>query len=234
MASNIEHDSDSSEDEDDLPLSRFIDRHRDDGSDHDSHESPSDSEDDEPLSVLIQNQWVSGSGLHKRTKQDFTGPVPGAVKLFDASATELDFFAEFFPVELLNLIVDQTNLYAQQKIAIKPNASWYGVTIQEMKAWLGIRLYMSVVELPRYDMYWSEDWLFGKLFIPNVMKRDRFDSILRYFHVNDNTKMIPKNQEGHDKLFLVRPVYDKVNNLCLEAFNPHQNVSIDEAMVAYS
>ncbi len=65
------------------------------------------------------------------------------------------------------------------------------------------------------------------------MKRDRFDKLSQYFHVADVSGNPPRGQPGHDKLAHVRPVLEAVRQRCLINYNPHQNVSIDEAMVAF-
>ena len=98
---------------------------------------------------------------------------------------------------------------------------------------ISVRVYMSILELPQIAMYWSTDALFGNLNIRRVMKRDRFDKIYQYLHLNDNTRNLPRGQPNHDKLFLVRPVLDAVLDMCLRNYNPHQNTSIDEAMVKF-
>ncbi|XP_053392141.1 piggyBac transposable element-derived protein 3-like [Mercenaria mercenaria] len=134
---------------------------------------------------------------------------------------------------LIELLVKQTNLYASQKQSRKSDPSWRQVTFVEMKAWLGIRVYMSIIQLPQTQMYWSTDKTFGNLSIRKVMKRDRFMKILQYFHVNDRSKMQPRGHPTYDKLFLVRPILDEVRKLCLQNYNAHQNVSVDEAMVKF-
>ena len=65
------------------------------------------------------------------------------------------------------------------------------------------------------------------------MKRNRFDKISQYLHVADNTTNPPRGQPGHDKLAHVRPILDDVREKCRTLYRPHQNVSIDEAMVAF-
>lgn len=88
-------------------------------------------------------------------------------------------------------------------------------------------------QLPQLPMYWSSDKLFGNLSIRRIMKRDRFDKIQQYFHVANREEMVQRGQPGHDKLFLIRPVLDEVLQNCLRNYNPHRNVSVDEAMVKF-
>ena len=75
--------------------------------------------------------------------------------------------------------------------------------------------------------------MFGNLFIPNIMPCDRFDKICQYFHANDSTTNPQRGQPGHDRLHHVRPILDTINRKCLEEYKPHQNTSVDEAMIAF-
>ena len=55
----------------------------------------------------------------------------------------------FFPMFLIELLVEQTNLFASQKMEVKFDKAWRPVTVAEIKAWLGIRIYMSIVQVGR-------------------------------------------------------------------------------------
>ena len=92
---------------------------------------------------------------------------------------------------------------------------------------------MSVLQLPENSMYWNKDFMFGGLFIPKVMKRDRFDKIAQYLHANDNMLNPARGSVGHDVLLHVRTIFDIVQQACKTKYNPHQNQSIDEAMIAF-
>lgn len=111
--------------------------------------------------------------------------------------------------------------------------NWSPVTVEDVQAYLGIRVYMSILALPNIDMYWSTDPVFGNLFTQKVMKRDRFDKMTQYLHVADTTTNPARGQPEHDKLAHIRPILESVRQNCLTKYQPHQNVSIDEAMVAF-
>ena len=103
-----------------------------------------------------------------------------------------------------------------------------------MKAFLGLRIYMSIVNLPETRMYWAKDRLFGNFGISHVMTWDRSDKISQYFHANDQSQM-PFNAQGKpvDKLYIVRPSLDTVLNQIQDNYIPCRDVSVDEAMIAY-
>ena len=67
----------------------------------------------------------------------------------DPDSNEWDFVELFFQDYLVDLIVTQTNLYAAQKQTVKADPNWRPVT-EEMRAWLGIRVYMSILYVSRY------------------------------------------------------------------------------------
>lgn len=77
---------------------------------------------------------------------------------FDANP--LQFFMVIFPLALVQIIVDNTNLYAAQSV----DQGWVDTTIDEMKAFLGLQILMGIIQLPRYTMYWSSNKFMGKLY----------------------------------------------------------------------
>lgn len=80
-------------------------------------------------------------------KRPFSGPAPGPTVDLDPDSTEWDFFELFFPMFLIEMIVSQTNLYARQRQRVKPDPTWREIVAEEMKAWLGIRVYMSILHV---------------------------------------------------------------------------------------
>ena len=103
--------------------------------------------------------------------------ILGPKVILDASKTELDFFNLLFPLNLCAWIANETNHYATQVQAQKGEDSrWYETDLTEIRVFIGMRVYMSIIDLPDIKMYWSEDNLFGGFPIANVMCRSRFES----------------------------------------------------------
>jgi hypothetical protein len=88
------------------------------------------------------------------------------------------------------------------------------------------------MHLPNTNVYWSKG-IFGAKCIFDIMKRDTFDKISQYFHTADTTQNPPRGHARHDKLYHVRQVLNIIKEKCMSMYNPHQNVSIDEAMIAF-
>lgn len=135
--------------------SLLLDESSDSGSEFsgfDSDDLPSDldasilSSEESDEEVEVRDNWVQNDRRPRR-KQPFSGPEPGPTIDLGPEAREVDFFMLFFPVNLLLSLVEQTNLFARQKQIQKPDPHWVDTTVEELKAWLGIRVYMSIMQV---------------------------------------------------------------------------------------
>ena len=102
--------------------------------------------------------------------------------------------------ELVELIVEQSNLYVHQ------NGRNFTVTKEELKAFLGINFVMAINKLPKIAEYWRIDNLIGNDGIHNTMIRNRFCEILQNVHSADNRK-----DDKTEKAFKMRPVIYHLN-----------------------
>lgn len=71
-----------------------------------------------------------------------------------------------------------------------------------MKAFFGIYMYISVVQIPNYSLAWTSMWPFGNPSIPEIMTRSRFEHINKYFHCNDVSQNPPRRAPGHDMSYM--------------------------------
>ena len=65
------------------------------------------------------------------------------------------------------------------------------------------------------------------------MKRDRFSLVMKFLHLADNEKYIPKGQPGHDPLFKLRPFLEPLIANFQASYSLHRELSVDEAMVGF-
>jgi hypothetical protein len=99
--------------------------------------------------------------IPESTAPEATGPanVPRDVK------SPLQFFRLLFCDNILNLIIDNTNNYGQNKIG----DSWRMLTVEELLLFIALILYMGVTWQPEYTSYWKtkgEDGaMFGRPFV---------------------------------------------------------------------
>ena len=180
---------------------------------------------------------VSADGWTEKLRdvyiQEFAEDV-GATFILGSEAKEQDFFGKIFPDEIFEILAEQTNLYALQLQVErhKVDERWTPTTPEEMRCFVGLRIFMSLVDLPEIKMYWSQDKFYGDFAIAEIMTRDRFEKLSQYIHAHDRTGY-DKQDAGRDKLHLIRPLLEIVNKRCLEAYNPNQENAVDEAMIKF-
>ena len=122
------------------------------------------------------------SNIRDGQLEEFTG-TPGATTVLPTNSREIDFFHLIFPFTLFEWIARQTNLYAtqRQRERGKTDSAWTATTAREMMAFIGIKIYMALVDLPTYKLYWSRNWLFTTP-LSSIITRNRYKKIA-YFQV---------------------------------------------------
>ena len=90
---------------------------------------------------------------------------------------------------------------------------------------------MGIHRLPRIRNYWSRDRLLGVPSLHRYMSSARFWSLWSNLHVVDNTSTPASGGGGVSRK--IKPVLDVLGRTFLEAYNPGQELSVDEGMVKY-
>ena len=163
--------------------------------------------------------------------------TPGPTLPIPSDSTKLDLFYRFFTPEVWELLVIETNRYAAANLADpsnKPHArNWYDVTVDEIKAFIGLLILMGVLRLPRLEMYWqTSNPHIATIGISQVMTRIRFEQIYRFLHLaNDDDRS--NDPENRDKLFKVRQFANLLAANFQRNYVPHSTITIDEAMIPF-
>lgn len=134
-----------------------------------------------------------------------------------------EFFRYFFTDQIIETIASESNLYSVQQDPNKPA----NISTLEIKQYLGIIIYMSVIHLPNIRSYWSEDLGIDKII--QTMTVNRFEKIRQHLHFNNNETIIPKDHPDHDRLHKIRPLIEHLNErFC--SIPLESSLSIDEQM----
>ena len=91
------------------------------------------------------------------------------------------YFQQFFDKELLDHIVEQSNLYAVQADSSKPLL----LRRLELEQFLGTELYMTILRLIWPRMYWASETRVSN--VANIMARDRWELVKKHLHFNHNS-----------------------------------------------
>lgn len=203
-----------------------------------SSESEYSSDDNVPLATLITNKkWEPVSG--DRTTFAFTPPQTGAHPDVVAQLTgkdPIDYFKHFIDDEIMSLLVTETNRFAAQSIASNSTKrltqsrlqKWVDTDIEEMQKFLGIVLWMGLIQLPQLRDYWSTNMLYGNN-IPKIMSRNRFEMLLAMLHTCDNEG--PRDPD--DRLFKISKFLDILQPKFKSSYIPEELVCIDESNVPF-
>ncbi|CAH2107701.1 unnamed protein product [Euphydryas editha] len=183
-----------------------------------SDESDSEPDDDILLSQLTSSstrasraeipQWRDGFLERAESELQFTGDValPANVRALE---TPFQIFKYFFTDDIFKYIYEDTNKYAAEK---RPERICH-ISIKELEQFIGICLFMSILQLPSTRCYWNEN--LGHSKISTVMSCNCFGEIKCFIHFNDNTLQIPKGQTGHNPLHKIQPFLDNLRQRLL-------------------
>lgn len=93
--------------------------------------------------------------------------------------------------------------------------------------YLGLIIYMGIVQVPSINRYWRTDGLYHGLWARHFLTRDRYKAISSMLHMTD-----PSIQtDPEDKLRKLRPLLDHIKRRCSELYTATVNVAVDERMV---
>ena len=114
------------------------------------------------------------------------GPTSTIVHSFSSA---YDIFFRFFTEEVWGLLASDD---AEQTRSHTPHARpWKETTVPEMKAFIGILIYLGILKLPRLELYWSNiDMHIVTLAISQIMPLVRFQQIFRFFHLTNSENAV--------------------------------------------
>ena len=147
--------------------------------------------------------------------------------------TELDVFEKFFDDTFFENLKEETNKYNNHTAAKKDKLGrleyWKDVSINELKLFFGIILWMGVLVLPTIEHYFTKHPFFRNDFIQNLMSGRRFTNILAMLHLTDNAK----NISNQDKIWKIRPIIKHFREKWRSLFQLGENIVIDESIASY-
>lgn len=110
----------------------------------------------------------------------------------------------------------------------EPDGSWKEVTPAEMLKFIGLLLYMGIVDVPRLHLYWSGSSLFSGLVPPKIMPRTHFWALLGMLHISDPATDSTGGGKNLDKILWL---LQHINYCSSNFFQPYCELSVDEWMV---
>ena len=162
---------------------------------------------------------------------------------FSDNSHPADYFKLFFTEDLVQSFVDYTNKYAAIQINKKritiPNyidKEWSldgsnNVTKQEMWAYLGSCVILSINPFRQLRHVFSADPYMNNAGIREIFTLRRFTKISNYLCVSDKENEPERDSSQYDKLFKIRPVVQKLNDLFPKYYKHSAHQVIDETSI---
>lgn len=155
--------------------------------------------------------------------------------IFDTmiDGSPLDFYQLIVDDGILSKIVIETNRYASQQISgknISPHSrlnKWKDTNVIELKQFFGLLMWTGLVQLPTYELYWSNSKIYNTEF-GTIMSRNRFEILLQMIHFSDNNQIDKTN-----RLYKLGTILDDIminSNMCMK---PGESFCIDESLIKF-
>jgi hypothetical protein len=173
-------------------------------------------------------KWVST--LKYSQPQKFLHSV-GPFHDLPPSSAEKDYLSLFLDQEFYEWVAQQTNKYASYCQKDMPDSKWEETNGREIQAYIGILIYMGLVELPEMCDYFQGDFVVCPI-VRQAMTLRRFEKLGQYLRLSDEENIPRKNDKHYDPLYKVRPALDIMNKF-KNVYRPGRDLAVDEAMIGF-
>lgn len=138
----------------------------------------------------------------------------------------IELFELFVTNELINIITYQTNLYYKQcneKRLMKDHIRWNELNCNQIRAFIGILLYTRLNYRDNLHDHWSPHELL-RTAIADKISYQYFFMIWKYFHLEDNSKMVKSIEKVSHIIYYVEEKWNSV-------YSCGASVTLDETMI---
>lgn len=204
-------------------------------------QNDSTSEDDLLLSALARYQSRNGTKWSKfpppptRTRSyNIMSRPPGPIGIARDAKTALQSFFIFFNEDILNILVESTNVFINTiKTRYQRDRDANTTDIIEMKAFIGILVVIGTCRAGRRNLkdIWDNSKGTGIEMVYTTMSENRFRFLLRGLRFDDVTDRQVRQQV--DRLAAVRQLTTIMLQNCIKYYSPSGNLTIDEQLVAF-
>ncbi|GFU15916.1 piggyBac transposable element-derived protein 4 [Trichonephila clavipes] len=157
---------------------------------------------------------------------------------FDASSGKMQYYEALIDNSLIDLIVHETNRYAEQTIGSRiprrhsRSKKWEPTSKEEMHVFIALIILQGIVKKPTNEQYWSKRHSISTPFFSKVMSYRRFNLIYRFLHFSDNETFVTETHEC-PKLSKIWPVLKYLTIRFKEVVTPDRDVTIDESLMLF-
>ena len=101
----------------------------------------------------------------------------------------------------------------------------------QLRAFLALTLTMGMIKKPAIEDYWSQtNWSINTPVFSSVMSLKRFQLLLRFFHIRDNSTCLPRGDPNYDPLFRIFELIVQLNDTFMNYYTPARDVAVDDRL----
>jgi len=163
---------------------------------------------------------------------------PGPKFTMADDATVLDYFELFFDDVMLQIIVKETNRYAQQYMnkAVPKERSrckkWTDTDEKELRLFFSVLFLQGIVKKPKQEYYWSKRHILQTPIFQQVIQKDRFILLMKFLHFTNNEEF-DKDNHPWPKLNKIYDIMEHLRKKFRNLYIPDKNLSIDESLMRF-
>lgn len=171
--------------------------------------------------IRVAQNWADK--VPKHSTQNFDKRLTVNMHFTHHSTPPIEYFDNYFPHDLVELLVEQTNIYAAQRQTLH----WSPTFVSEMRAYLSVLILMGLHPFPDVNLYWSTDTFYRNPDISQTFTQKRFKKLTENIHLNDNTKEPARDTPDRDRLYKIRPMITKLNEVFQTQCSQSSTQSVD-------
>lgn len=146
------------------------------------------------------------------------------------SSDALDFFNLLFPDTLVGLITTETNAHAKTcRYLGRTSTVWLPVTVNEVKAFMGLVILMGIQNLPDISHYWSSSRYDGSQTFCRTMTLERFRQLATNIRMGRFTADEYSAGISSEPRRIFGPMLDLLARAMWDAYRPNCSLVIDQA-----
>ncbi|XP_045508881.1 uncharacterized protein LOC123704546 [Colias croceus] len=183
----------------------------------------------------FQFNWNKDVTTFKGRREEFSGS-PGPT--FDVTdMTPIDVFGRMFDVDFIDLLCEETNRYACQRISRGTHSAssrqnrWSPTNRPEIISFLALMILQGLFPLPREESYFSFNGFGTMPYFSRIMSYNRYNLLKVNLHFVDNDKLT--DAPSRSKLCKIQPVTDYFNDKFSSLYYPRQEIAIDESLLKW-
>ncbi|XP_041984607.1 piggyBac transposable element-derived protein 4-like isoform X2 [Aricia agestis] len=169
-------------------------------------------------------------------EQNFQPERTGSVRVFDSA---YDAFRSYWSDKVLDLIVDETNLYASKISSAAFQAEWFPTNLHEILCLFSFWMMLGILKMPTVTSCFSVDPLLKTEVFRRIFTRRRYEMLNRALHfIDSDPDMDNKNPSNtgarsFDRLHRLRPILTHLNSAFQSNYILSKDICIESNFKQY-